>query len=586
MKNNSKSNLKALGKLAVFCRKYIFAVIVAIAFAVIATVCTIIGPKQLETIVNELHAGVMGNLNLNAILTTGWILLAIYGVGAILGYIQQTIMSVVTQKSARNMRSALSKKINRLPLNYFDTTSHGDILSRMTNDVDTVAQMLSQNLSNLINGIVMFVGTLVMMFITNWVLALVTIGCSLLGFVIMTLLAGKSQKYFASNQEGIGNLNGHIEEIYSNHQVVIGYNGEQAAIDKFDGLNGKLYKSNFKSQFLSGCMSPVMTLTGNLAYVMIFIVGVAMILGGSSVVTLGTITAFVMYAKLFSQPLTNIAQAMNGMQQAAAASSRVFSMLDEEEMTPEKQGNENDAYDNGNVEFSHIKFGYVPEREIIHNFSLKVKSGQKVAIVGPTGSGKSTLINLLMRFYELNDGSILIDSKDIQDRTRSCVRRKFDMILQDTWLFEGTVRENLIFNQKDISEARLDEVCEAVGLTHFIKGLPQGYDTVLSESNTLSEGQKQQLTIARAMLKNSPMLILDEATSSVDTRTEQIIQNAMDRMMHGRTCFVIAHRLSTIKDADVILVLKDGDICEMGTHNELLENKGFYADLYNSQFAA
>lgn len=585
MKKQSK--FKSLGKLMIYFKKYMAAIVISIIFAVCGTVCTIIGPDRLQDMVNKIIQGIMTGIDVDEVTRLGMILLGIYGVAALLNYMQQVIMNIVTQKSAKALRTAMDNKINTMPLNYFDTTSKGDILSRVTNDIDIISQMLSQHMANLINGAILLIGTTFMMFKSNWILAFTTILSSVIGFVLMGLIASKSQKFFKQNQDNLGKLNGHIEEVFTNHTVVKSYNAQHKVKNKFSEYNDNLKDSTFKSQFLSGLMMPIMTFTGNLSYAMIFIVGVYLILNGTTSMTLGTITAFVLYGKLFTQPMTTIAQAMSGLQQAAAASDRVFEMLEEEDM--EKEENKKTvSVDNikGNVEFKNVKFGYIEGKEIIHDFSLSVKQGQKVAIVGPTGAGKSTIVNLLMRFYELNAGTISIDGIDLKSISRENVHDMFDMILQDTWLFGGSIRENLVYNKENVSDETLDKVCKAVGLEHFIAALPDRYDTILSESSTISEGQKQQLTIARAMIRDSALLILDEATSSVDTRTEKIIQQAMDALTVNRTSFVIAHRLSTIKNADVILVLKDGDIIEKGNHDELMSQNGFYAELYNSQFDA
>lgn len=585
MKKQSK--FKSLGKLMIYFKKYMAAIVISIIFAVCGTVCTIIGPDRLQDMVNKIIQGIMTGIDVDEVTRLGMILLGIYGVAALLNYMQQVIMNIVTQKSAKALRTAMDNKINTMPLNYFDTTSKGDILSRVTNDIDIISQMLSQHMANLINGAILLIGTTFMMFKSNWILAVTTIISSVIGFVLMGLIASKSQKFFKQNQDNLGKLNGHIEEVFTNHTVVKSYNAQHKVKNKFGEYNDNLKDSTFKSQFLSGLMMPIMTFTGNLSYAMIFIVGVYLILNGTTSMTLGTITAFVLYGKLFTQPMTTIAQAMSGLQQAAAASDRVFEMLEEEDM--EKEENMKTVpVDNikGNVEFKNVKFGYIEGKEIIHDFSLSVKQGQKVAIVGPTGAGKSTIVNLLMRFYELNAGTISIDGIDLKSISRENVHDMFDMILQDTWLFGGSIRENLVYNKENVSDETLDKVCKAVGLEHFIAALPDRYDTILSESSTISEGQKQQLTIARAMIRDSALLILDEATSSVDTRTEKIIQQAMDALTVNRTSFVIAHRLSTIKNADVILVLKDGDIIEKGNHDELMSQNGFYAELYNSQFDA
>ena len=493
-------------------------------------------------------------------------------------------MADVTQKTSKRLRSDINKKINQLPLSYFDTTTRGDILSRITNDVDTISQTLSSTIANLVNAITLFIGVIIMMFVVNWELALVTIASSIIGFILVFFILTFSQKYFNKRQKNLGDMNGHIEEIYSNHHIVKSYNGESKAIEQFDVINKELYRNNYKSQFLSGLMQPIMNFSGNLSYASIFIVGVFLILNGNSNVGFGTIISFTIYARLFSQPLSTFAQSLTSIQQASAASRRVFEMLEAPNLEDESKKNKKLEEVKGDVEFKNVQFGYHKDNLIIKNFSIELKRGQKVAIVGPTGAGKTTIVNLLMRFYEVTSGDILIDGVSIQEMKREEVHNLFDMILQDTWLFHGSVRENLVYNKENVTNETLDMVCKAVGLQHFIQTLPNGYDTILDDSINISEGQKQQLTIARAMIKDAPLLILDEATSSVDTRTEIVIQNAMDQLTVGRTSFVIAHRLSTIKNADIILVMNKGDIIEQGTHEQLLAKKGFYAELYNSQF--
>lgn len=581
-----KTDFKSLAKILVYCRQYIPALIIALVCAVGSTVTTLIGPDKISELTNTIVAGILTGVDMTEIrrICTG--LITLYGAGALLHYIQQYITVTVTQKTSRRLRTDIDRKINRLPLVYFDSNTKGDILSRITNDVDTISQTLAQSAANLLSAIVLFFGVIIRMYRSNWLLATITILTSFIGFIFMAIILGKSQKYFNRKQELLGAMNGQIEEVYTNHRIVQAFGAADQERSIFDDTNEKLFDSNRNSQFLSGMMMPVMGFVGNLAYVLIFAVGVALIINGSSAVTLGTIMAFVIYAKLFSQPLQSFSQAMTGLQQASAAARRVFGMLGEEELSDES-GKTGDVENvKGAVKFSHVTFGYSPDKTIIHDFSADLKPGQKVAIVGPTGAGKTTMVNLLMRFYEVGSGDILIDGVSIKDMKRENVHSLFDMILQDTWLFSGTIRENLVYNQPEVSDEKLDRVCEAVGLKHFISTLPDGYDTMLNDNLNLSEGQKQQLTIARAMIKDSPLLILDEATSSVDTRTELVIQRAMDKLTENRTSFVIAHRLSTIKDADIILVMRDGDIVETGTHNELLDKGGFYAELYNSQFAA
>ena len=581
-----KADFKALGKLLKYCKSYVVAILVALFFAMVAAITSIIGPNKINDLMNVIESEIQSidGISMPDFLKICYFLISIYILGAIVNYCQQFIMADVTQKTSKRLRSDINKKINQLPLSYFDTTTRGDILSRITNDVDTISQTLSSNITNLVNAITLFIGVIIMMFVVNWELALVTIASSIIGFILVFFILTFSQKYFNKRQKNLGDMNGHIEEIYSNHHVVKSYNGESKAIEQFDVINKELYRNNYKSQFLSGLMQPIMNFSGNLSYASIFIVGVFLILNGNSNVGFGTIISFTIYARLFSQPLSTFAQSLTSIQQASAASRRVFEMLEAPNLEDESKKNKKLEEVKGDVEFKNVQFGYHKDNLIIKNFSIELKRGQKVAIVGPTGAGKTTIVNLLMRFYEVTSGDILIDGVSIQEMKREEVHNLFDMILQDTWLFHGSVRENLVYNKENVTNETLDMVCKAVGLQHFIQTLPNGYDTILDDSINISEGQKQQLTIARAMIKDAPLLILDEATSSVDTRTEIVIQNAMDQLTVGRTSFVIAHRLSTIKNADIILVMNKGDIIEQGTHEQLLAKKGFYAELYNSQF--
>ena len=584
MSSNVKTDFKSLKKLAAYIKKYIPIMAIALVCAIAGAMASIIGPEKISDLMDIIIDGIMTGIDLDAVAKVAFTLVAIYLTGAALTYAQQFIMATVTQKTTRRLRTDIDNKLNRLPLRFFDRTSKGDILSRVTNDADTISQTLSTSLANLVSSLALFAGVIFKMFTTNVILALVTIGSSLVGFALMVVILKKSQKYFNRKQSDLGRMNGQIEEVYTNHNIVHAFGGKKKERKIFNETNEKLYDSNWRSQWLSGMMMPIMAFSGNLAYALVFIVGVAIIIGGSGAVTLGTIVAFVIYAKMFSQPLSTIAQAMTSFQQASAASKRIFELLSEEEM-PDESGKTNRIEEvKGNVEFEHVRFGYDPKKTIIHDFSASVKAGQKVAIVGPTGAGKTTMVNLLMRFYDPDSGDILIDGVSVGSMKREEVHDLFDMILQDTWLFEGTIRENLVYNKKNVTDAELDRACKAVGLKHFIETLSKGYDTMISDNLNLSEGQKQQLTIARAMIKDAPLLILDEATSSVDTRTEIVIQEAMDRLTKGRTSFVIAHRLSTIRNADIILVMRDGDIVEQGNHEELLKQNGFYAELYNSQF--
>lgn len=508
----------------------------------------------------------------------------LYLLSALLNFFQGIIMTVVSNNFARKLRNRISIKINNLPLRYFDKNQTGDVLSRVTNDVDTIAQSMNQSLASLVSATTLLVGTVIMMFVTNYLMAITAIVASLIGFVFMFMILSKSQKYFRARQEELGRLNSHIEEVYSGLLVVKAYNGKATSDEKFDEINKKVYDANRKSQFLAGIMQPMMMFIGNFGYVAVCIVGALLTVNGS--ITFGVIVAFITYVRLFTSPLAEIAQAMNSMQSTAAASERVFEFLDEEEMDNQENITKvlKKSKVKGNIEFKHVKFGYDESRVIINDFSAKATPGQKIAIVGPTGAGKTTMVNLLMKFYEINSGDILIDGVSTKELSRENIHSLFTMVLQDTWLFGGTVKENIIYNRENVSEEKINEVCDTVGLTHFIKTLPQGFDTDISQNDSVSAGQRQLLTIARGMIEDAPFLILDEATSNVDTRTEELVQHTMDKLMEGRTSFIIAHRLSTIKNADLILVMKDGNIIETGNHDELMEKKGFYADLYNSQF--
>lgn len=533
-------------------------------------------PDSVSSLVNP-------SMDMEKIRRIGLLLVLLYACSYLLSAVQGFLMATVTQRVSRQMRSDISRKINRLPMWYYNRTTTGDVLSRVTNDVDTIGQSLNQSIGNLLSALILFAGSFLMMLVTDVWMTLTAVGASLLGFLIMFTIMGKSQKYFSRQQRHLGEMNGHIEEIYTGHTVVKAYNGEEEANRVFDQMNRNLCESGFRAQCLSGLMMPVMSFIGNLGYVAVCVVGGALALHGS--ISFGVIVAFMMYVRYFTQPLSQIAQAVQSLQSAAAAGERVFEFLEAEEMEAEDGKIETLDHCGGSVEFSHVRFGYEDsDRTIIHDFSAMARPGQKVAIVGPTGAGKTTMVNLLMRFHEIQGGEIRLDGIPISQMKRETVHAQFCMVLQDTWLFEGTVRENLIYCAQNASEQKMKDACRAVGLDHFIRTLPKGYDTVLNDQVSLSQGQKQQLTIARAMIADKPMLILDEATSSVDTRTEQQIQTAMDQLMENRTSFVIAHRLSTIKNADLILVMKDGDILESGSHDELIQKGGFYAELYNSQF--
>ncbi|MGE7926572.1 ABC transporter ATP-binding protein [Lysinibacillus xylanilyticus] len=579
-----KNFKKPMGKLIAYCKPYLPAIIFAIVLAVAGTIFTIIGPNKLSEITDLIMEGMTGEIDITAIGKIGLLLAILYGLSFIFNYIQAFIMATITQRVSKRLRSDISNKIDRLPLKYFDSTTYGDVLSRVTNDVDMIGQSLNQSIGSLVSAGVMFFGSLIMMFYINVTMALSAIAATFVGFVFMSFIISKSRKYFVRQQQDLGRINGHIEEIYSGHNVMKVYNGEKAATQEFNEINESLFNSAWRAQFMSGMMMPLMIFIGNLGYVVVCVVGAALVVKGS--ITFGVIVSFMVYIRLFTQPLSQLAQAATSLQSTAAASERVFEFLQEEELKDESDKKVTlDAKDvNGNVEFKNVKFGYTKEKIIIKDFSAHIKAGQKVAIVGPTGAGKTTLVNLLMRFYEVDSGEIMIEDVSTKSITRKNVHDLFCMVLQDTWLFEGTIKENIIYNKDHVTDEEVVAACKAVGLHHFIKTLPKGYNTVLNDNTSLSVGQKQLITIARAMVKKAPLLILDEATSSVDTRTEALIQKAMDKLMVGRTSFVIAHRLSTIKNADLILVMKDGDIIESGNHEELIAEKGFYADLYNSQF--
>ena len=570
-------------KIIRYCKRYLAVIVVALICAVAGTILTILGPDKLSDLTKVITEGIATGIDMEGVKSIGLTLVAFYVGSAILSFGQQFIMATVTQNVTKQLRSDISGKINRLPMAYYNKTSTGDVLSRVTNDVDMISQSMNQSIGNLVSAVALFFGSLIMMFKTNVIMTLTAVIATMIGFGLMSLITSHSQKYFSRQQANLGALNGHIEEIYSGHTVVKAYNGEKNAKKVFDELNNNLRDSAFKAQSLSGLMQPLMAFIGNFGYVAVCVMGAVLTMKGY--IGFEVIVAFMMYIRLFTQPLAQIAQATQSLQSAAAAGERVFAFLGAEEMSDESDKTEKLGKAEGYVDFEHVKFGYEDtDKIIIHDFSAKAKPGQKIAIVGPTGAGKTTLVNLLMRFHEIQSGDIKIDGISTRDMKREEVRSQFCMVLQDTWLFEGTVRENLVYNTENVSEEKIEAACKAVGLEHFIRTLPHGYDTILNDQVSLSQGQKQQLTIARAMIADKPMLILDEATSSVDTRTELQIQKAMDALMQNRTSFVIAHRLSTIKNADLILVLKDGDIIESGNHEELLAKGGFYADLYNSQF--
>jgi len=582
-----------MAKLLTYCKQYLPVIIFALAAAAAGTILQIIGPDQLKNLTNEIMKGlpamvngapVLGTIDMNAVLKIGRMLAVFYAVSLLLNYIQSLVMATITQVISKKMRTDISQKMNRLPLKYFDSVSIGDVLSRVTNDVDAIGQTLNQSVGTLISAFTMLAGSLIMMFYNSWILALTAVGSSVIGFSFMMIIMKQSQKYFKQQQTELGQINGLIEEVYTGHNVVKVYNGSREAKNAFENSNRSLYSSAWKSQFLSGLMMPLMNFVGNFGYVAVCVVGAALAMKGT--ITFGVIVAFMLYIRLFTQPLSQIAQAMNNLQRTAAASERVFEFLDEEELENESEKKNVLTDVKGTVEFKNVRFGYTPNKPVINDFSAKIDAGQKVAIVGPTGAGKTTMVNLLMRFYETDRGEILIDGAPVNQVPRENVHAQFSMVLQDTWIFEGTIRENIIYSKQGVTEDDVINACKTVGLHHFIMTLPKGYDTILNDKASLSEGQKQLITIARAMIQNAPLLILDEATSSVDTRTERMVQTAMDQLTKGRTSFVIAHRLSTIKNADLILVMKDGDIIESGSHEELLSKNGFYAQLYNSQFEA
>ena len=582
---NKGSIGKAIPRLTEYMRSQLGLIIAALVLAALSAVLTIIGPDKVGEIATIMSDGLLTGIDISAIARVGAFLAAIYVASALFGFVQHYIMAVVTLKMSYRMRGELSEKINRVPQAYINGASQGDILSRITNDVSTLQQGLTNSLPTIISAATQFVGCLIMMFVTEWRLALISLGVTLVGMVLTVLIMSRSQKYFAARQTSLGELNGYVEEMYSGHSVVRISRAGRKVGEHFDGLNAAVYDANWRSQFLSGIMQPLMNIIGNIAYVVVCVFGSVLAMNGT--IRFGVIVSFILYVRLFTSPLTQMAQGLTNMQTASASAHRIFDFLEAEEMPDESGKTKQLTEVKGSVTFDHVRFSYPdnPDRVIISDFSAQVKPGQKVAIVGPTGAGKTTMVNLLMRFFDTDSGKITIDGIPISDLRRENVHSLFGMVLQDTWLFEGTVRENLVYNMEGITDERLNTVLAACGLDRFVRSLPDGLDTVLSESTSVSAGQKQLLTIARAMLQNAPMLILDEATSSVDTRTELIIQHAMDSLTKGRTSFVIAHRLSTIKNADLILVMKDGDVIESGTHDSLMAADGFYAGLYNSQFA-
>ena len=585
--SNSKGGLKTL---VIYMKKHSVVLVLALLFAIGGSVITVYSPDKLSEMTDIITQGIMASMNpditagidMDKVYEIGVLLVMLYGISIVLSYSENFIMATVTQKTTKQFRTDISEKINKLPLKYYDKTTVGDTLSRVTNDVDTIGQTLNQSMGSLVSGASVLIGSLFMMFKTNVILTFTAIIATVLGFVLMILIVSKSQKFFQQQQNLLGQINGHVEEAFTGHSVIKVYNAQEKVNKEFKEINDKLRNSAWKAQFISGLMTPLMTFIGNFGYVAVCVVGA--ILAFNDKISFGVIVAFIMYVRYFTQPLAQFAQAATSLQSTSAACTRVFDFLAEEEMEDESDKNLSINKIKGDVTFDHVKFGYDKDKLIIKDFSVDIKAGQKVAIVGPTGAGKTTLVNLLMKFYDVNSGLIKIDGTPIQSLTREAVHDLFCMVLQDTWLFEGTIRDNIVYNKTGVSEASIVSACKAVGIDHFIRTLPHGYDTILDDNTNLSAGQKQLITIARAMVKNAPLLILDEATSSVDTRTEVLIQEAMDKLTVGKTSFVIAHRLSTIKNANIILVMKDGDIIESGNHEELLEKGGFYADLYNSQF--
>ncbi len=583
--SGAKNMKKALSALIGYCRKYLVLIIAALVFAAVSAVLSVIGPDYISELTETITNGIspMGiAIDMEKIISIAVTLIVIYAISMLLGYLQSLIMTHVSCNVGKKMRSDITNKINRIPLKYFDSHNHGDTLSRVTNDVDSISQSLNMSVGTLVSALATLIGCIVMMFVTEWRMALTAIVASLIGFIAMGLIMGKSQKHFVERQNSLAEVNGHVEEYYAGQNIVRAYNSEEKGLAAFKESNEKLRKHTFKAELLSGLMMPIMSFVGNFGYVAVCIVGAALAFNGT--INFSVVVAFMIYIRLFTSPLGQIGQGFSSIQSAAAASERVAEFLEEEELSDEADKKTKLSAVKGNVTFDHVSFGYNPDKTIIHDFSAKVKAGNKVAIVGPTGAGKTTIVNLLMRFYELNKGKITVDGTSLANITRENVHDIFGMVLQDTWLFEGTVRDNLTYGKQGVTDERLLDICNQCGLKHFIGTLPNGLDTVLNDTVTISAGQKQLLTIARAMVEDAPMLILDEATSSVDTRTETKIQKAMDALTEGRTSFVIAHRLSTIRDADMIIYMRDGDIKETGTHDELLAKNGMYAELYNSQF--
>ena len=582
--DQAKDFAGSIKKIFIYSKKYNFFIITALLLSGLSSILAIIGPDKLKQITNLITEGLMTTIDVDAVKKVATILLILNILSFLFNYIQGYIMAVVTNRFSKRMRSDIATKINRLPLSYFDKTTIGDILSRVTNDVDSICMTLNHSLGELVSAFTMFVGAVFMMFYTNYILAITAILSSVIGFFFMIMIMTRSQKYFNSFQNGLGDINGHIEEVFTGHNVIKVYSATDEVNKEFDRINDKLFNDGLRSQFYSGLMQPFMHFIGNFGYVMVCIIGALLTMKG--VISFGVIVAFMIYVRLFTNPLSQFASGFTELQSTAAASERVFEFLSVDEMSEEKNNfiklKKSDI--KGNLEFKNVSFGYDKKKKVIKDFSANIKAGEKIAIVGPTGAGKTTIVNLLMKFYDIDSGDILIDGTSIKNITRENIHDLFTMVLQDTWLFNGTIKENIIYNQKNVSLKEVEEACKVVGLDHFVKTLPKGYDTLLNDNENMSAGQKQLLTIARSILKDTPFLILDEATSSVDTRTEELVAKAMDKLSKGKTSFIIAHRLSTIRNADLILVINDGNIVEQGNHEELLSKNGFYAELYNSQF--
>ncbi|MFW6029286.1 MAG: ABC transporter ATP-binding protein [Halanaerobiales bacterium] len=579
-----KNLKKSVKKLMSYLRPYFFLIVIALILAMAATILTIIGPGKIRQMTDIISRGITSTIDLESVKEIGIFLAIIYSLSALLNYIQAFLIATVSQKMSKELRTKISKKINRLKLEYFDTNTVGDILSRVTNDVDLIGQTLNHSIGTLVTSLTLILGSVIMMYLTNWMLATSAIASTSIGFHLMLFMIKKSQKYFIAQQRELGRINGHIEEIYTGHTIVKVYNGEEKALNEFRAINEDLYNSAWKSQFVSGLMRPIMSFTGNFGYVVVSVFGSALAIQGS--ITFGVVVAFMLYVRLFTRPLSQLAQAATRLQSALAASERVSEFLAEEELRDEKHKGLQIKTSNvrGNIKFENVTFGYAEEKKVIKNFNFIAQAGQKIAIVGPTGAGKTTMVNLLMKFYEIDEGNIYIDGYKISDLKRENIHKLFSMVLQDSWLFEGSIEENIVYSKEGVIRDDVIKAEKAVGLHYFVMTLPNGYDTILDDKMTISSGQKQLITIARAMIENAPLLILDEATSSVDTRTELIIQKAMDRLMKNKTSFIIAHRLSTIKNADAIIVMNEGEIVESGTHDELLSKRGFYYNIYNSQF--